>query len=166
MANTDQKYSSQKKSEEDIKIINNNKSLINSKKSQNKENNNFRINSLTNNNNINYYKISNINNNDMNNVNSDKLLELAQNLLHEDLISKKKKEMDMDDIENMNYCNNNGSKQSTNDFYSIMMNNSKTSGYNDSSKFHRKNYYAQEYDFDYIKGNRRIMDLNYYDNLL
>ena len=166
MANTDQKYSSQKKSEEDIKIINNNKSLINSKKSLNKENNNFRINSSTNNNNINYYKISTINNNDMNNVNSDKLLELAQNLLHEDLISKKKKEMDMDDIENMNYCNNNGSKQSTNDFYSIMMNNSKTSGYNDSSKFHRKNYYAQEYDFDYIKGNRRIMDLNYYDNLL
>ena len=166
MANTDQKYSSQKKSEEDIKIINNNKSLINSKKSLNKENNNFRINSSTNNNNINYYKISTINNNDMNNVNSDKLLELAQNLLHEDLISKKKKEIDMDDIENMNYYNNNRSKQSTNDFYSIMMNNSKTSGYNDSSKFHRKNYYAQEYDFDYIKGNRRIMDLNYYDNLL
>ena len=104
----------------------------------------------------------------MSNVNSDKILELAQNLLNEDLISKKKNEIGMDDNEKMNYYNNNnGSKQSTNDFYSIMMNNSKASGYNDS-KIHKKSYYNLEYDFDYINGNgnRRIMDLNYYDNLL
>ena len=48
-----------------------------------------------------------------------------------------------------------------------MMNNSKASGYNDS-RIHKKSYYNLEYDFDYINGNgnRRIMDLNYYDNLL
>ena len=167
MAYTDQKLSSQKKSEEDKKAINNKSLFDNNKKKLYEQNSNFQINSSTNNNNRNYNKISNINNsnNNMSNVNSDKILELAKNLLNEDLISKKKKEMDMDDNDNMNYYNNNGSKQSTNDFYSIMMNNSKASGYNES-KIHKKSYYAQEYDFDYMKGNRRIMDLNYYDNLL
>ena len=168
MAYTDQKLSSKKKNEEDKKIINN-KSSFDNKKILYKENSNFQINSLTENKNRNYDKISNISNNNknMSNVNSDKILELAQNLLNEDLISKKMNEICMDDNEKMNYYNNNnnGSKQSTNDFYSIMMNNSKASGYNDS-RIHKKSYYNQEYDFDYINGNRRIMDLNYYDNLL
>ena len=162
IAYSEQKLSSQKKNEEDKKTINN-KSLFDNKKILYKENSNFQINSSAENDNRKYYKISN---NNLSNVNSDKILEFAKNLLNEDLISKKKKEMDMDDNENMNYYNNNASKQSTNDFYSIMMNNSKTSGYNDSSKIHKKSYNTQEYDFDYMKGNRRIMDLNYYDNLL
>ena len=167
MAYTDQKLSSQKKSEEDKKVIKN-KSMFDNKKMLYKENSNFQINSLAENKNRNYSKISKINNNkNMSNVNSDKILELAKNLLNEDLISKKMNEIGMDDNEKMNYYNNNnnGSKQSTNDFYSIMMNNSKASGYNDS-KIHKKSYYTQEYDFDFINGNRRIMDLNYYDNLL
>ena len=166
MAYTDQKLSSQKKSEEDKKIINN-KSLFDNKKILYKENNKFQINSSEEKNNGNYYGISNINNNkkNMSNANSDKILELAQNLLNENLISKKMNEIDMDDNEKMNYYNNNASKQSTNDFYSIMMNNSKTSGYNDN-KIHKKSYYTQEYDFDCMNGNRRIMDLNYYENLL
>ena len=165
MAYPHQKFSSQKKSEEEDKKLINNKSLFDNKKILYKENSNFQINSSAENDNRNYYKISNINNNNLSNVDSDKILEFAQNLLNEELISKKNKKMDMDENENMNYYNNNGSKQSTNDFYSIMMNNSKTSGYNDS-KIHKKSLYSQEYDFDYMKGNRKIMDLNYYDNLL
>ena len=161
-----EKVSSQKKSEEDKKLINN-KSLFDNKKILYKEKNKYQINSSEEKNNGNYYGISNIKNNKkiMSNANSDKILELAQNLLNENLISKKMNETDMDDNEKMNYYNNNGSKQSTNDFYSIMMNNSKTSGYNDN-KIHKKSYYTQEYDFDCMNGNRRIMDLNYYDNLL
>ena len=160
MAYTDQKLSC----EEDKKIINN-KSSFDSKKILYKKNSNLQINSLVEDNNRNYYKISNINNKNMSNANSDKILELAHNLLNEDLITKNVNEIGMDDNEKMNYYNiNNGSKQSTNDFYS-MMNNSKASGYNDS-KIHKKCYYNQEYDYDYINGNRRIMDLNYYDNLL
>jgi hypothetical protein len=165
MAYPHQKFSSQKKSEEEDKKLINNKSLFDNKKILYKENSNFQINSSAENDNRNYYKISNINNKNLSNVDSDKILEFGQNLLNEEFISKKKKKMDMDENENMNYYNNNGSKQSTNDFYSIMMNNSKTSGYNDS-KIHKKSYYSQEYDFDYMKGNRKIMDLNYYDNLL
>ena len=169
MAYTDQKLSSQKKSEEDKNIFKN-KSLFDNKNILYKENNNFKNNSLEENNNKNYCKISNNNNkNNMTNTNSDKIFELAQNLLNENLKSKKMNEIGMDDNENnekMNYYNNNnGSKQSTNDFYSIMMNNSKTSVYNDS-KIHKKSYYTQEYDFDYLNENKRIMDLNYYDNLL
>ena len=169
MAYTDQKLSSQKKSEEDKNIFKN-KSLFDNKNILYKENSNFKNNSLEENNNKNYCKISNNNNkNNMTNTNSDKIFELAQNLLNENLKSKKMNEIGMDDNENnekMNYYNNNnGSKQSTNDFYSIMMNNSKTSVYNDS-KIHKKSYYTQEYDFDYLNENKRIMDLNYYDNLL
>ena len=45
----------------------------------------------------------------------------------------------------------------------MMNNSSSNSGYNDIPK---NNNNSREYDFDSIKGNKRIMNLNYYDNLL
>ena len=139
------------------------------------ENNNFQINPQQDNNII--YK-NNINNNTNNNINyrnnlsknqdtndnSEKILEFAKNLLKED------SSMQQNNIginETMNYYNN-ISKESTNDFANLMTFNNKNGKYNNEYKipFYKKNNYVQEYDFDNTKGNKRIMNLNYYDNLL
>jgi hypothetical protein len=114
--------------------------------------------------NINYENYSKINDNEKN-QNSDSVLELAKNLLKENLLSKKQSTINMN--ENMNYIHYNKTKNKniTNDFGNILMlnNSSSNSGYNDGPK---NNNNSHEYDFDYIKGNKRIMNLNYYDNLL
>jgi hypothetical protein len=48
-----------------------------------------------------------------------------------------------------------------------MNNNINNNLYNNSKmSISKKKNNAQEYDFDNFKGNKRIMDLNYYDNLL
>ena len=112
--------------------------------------------------NINYENYSKFNDNE-NNQNSDSILELAKNLLKENLLSKKQNTINMND--NMNYINYNKikNKNTTNDFGNLLMMNNSNSGYNDRPK---NNNYSHEYDFDSIKGNKRIMNLNYYDNLL
>jgi hypothetical protein len=112
--------------------------------------------------NINYENYSKFNDNESN-QNSDSILELAKNLLKENLLSKKQNTINMND--NMNYINYNKikNKNTTNDFGNLLMMNNSNSGYNDRPK---NNNYSHEYDFDSIKGNKRIMNLNYYDNLL
>lgn len=114
--------------------------------------------------NINYENYSKINDNE-NNQNSDRVLELAKNLLKENLLSRKQNTIDMN--ENMNFINYNKTKNKniTNDLGNLLMmnNSSSNSGYNDIPK---NNNNSREYDFDSIKGNKRIMNLNYYDNLL
>ena len=174
---SDEKISSKKKNNDknndNTKLINEKNQIVFNDNSNSIENNNFQINpNAINNNNLNY--LNNIKNNinyrnniqmknQNSNGNSDKILELAKNLLKEDLSLQQNS---LGIHETMNY-HNNRSKEGTNDLSSLMMyNNSKNSRYNNDYKISRKNNYAQEYDFDNIKGNKRIMDLNYYDNLL
>ena len=177
---TDGKVSSQqqtnnKKTNNTTKIINENNQIVYNDNSNSIESNNFQINSKKENNKIynkninsNIYnninlKNNNISKNQINNENSDKILELAKNLLKEDL-SNQQNTLGND---TMNYYNNR-SKEGTNDFGSLMMYNNKKGKYNKEYKipFLKRNNYAQEYDFDNTKGNKRIMNLNYYDNLL
>ena len=177
---TDGKVSSQqqtnnKKTNNTTKIINENNQIVYNDNSNSIESNNFQINSKKENNKIynkninsNIYnninlKNNNISKNQINNENSDKILELAKNLLKEDL-SNQQNSLGND---TMNYYNNR-SKEGTNDFGSLMMYNNKKGKYNKEYKipFLKRNNYAQEYDFDNTKGNKRIMNLNYYDNLL
>jgi len=114
--------------------------------------------------NINYENYSKINDN-ATNQNSDSVMELAKNLLKENLLSKKQNTINKN--ENMNYINYNKvkNKNITNDLGNLLMmnNSSSNSGYNDGPKKYNNSH---EYDFDSIKGNKRIMNLNYYDNLL
>ena len=79
--------------------------------------------------------------------NSNKILELANNLINQ----------------NMQNQQNNfelNIKENTNDF-GLLMNNEKR-----NTNSTTKRNFDLEYDFDSIKGNRQIMNLNYYDNLI
>ena len=177
MVYSDEKVSSKKKKSDKnnnkTKLINEKNQILFNDNHNSVESNNFQINpNINNNNNLNY--INNIKNNinyrnnielknQNSNENSDKILELAKNLLKEDLSLQQNS---LGTHETMNYYNNR-SKEGTNDLSTLMMyNNSKNSRYNNDYKIFKKNNYAQEYDFDNSKGNKRIMDLNYYDNLL
>ena len=87
--------------------------------------------------------------NDINHIyeNSGKILELANNLINQ----------------NMQNQQNNfelNIKENTNDF-GLLMNNEKS-----NTNSTTKRNFDLEYDFDSIKGNRQIMNLNYYDNLI
>ena len=180
MVFSDGKVSSKKnnsnidKNSNKTKLINEKNQIVFHDNNNSIENNNFQINpNLNNNNNNNLNYINNIKNNinyrnniqmknQNSNENSDKILELAKNLLKEDLSLQQNS---LGTHETMNYYNNR-SKEITNDLSTLMMyNNSKNSRYNNDYKIFKKNNYVQEYDFDNLKGNKRIMDLNYYDNL-
>ena len=103
----------------------------------------------------------------LDNINEDKIMELANNLLKEDMSkytskSQKKK------------GNISSQSERTNDFSSILfgnINNSKYSfnNYTPNNRIDpnfRQTNIVQEYDYDSIKGNKKIMNLNYYDKLL
>ena len=167
MDNSEHNISSDSPKKEYDSKLNKNKSL-NTRKKDDSKNNIYNMNpSVKNiNTNINYENYSKINDNDNeNNQNSDRVLELAKNLLKENLLSRKQNTIDMN--ENMNFINYNKTKNKniTNDLGNLLMmnNSSSNSGYNDIPK---NNNNSREYDFDSIKGNKRIMNLNYYDNLL
>jgi hypothetical protein len=165
MDNSEHNISSDSPKKEYDSKLNKNKSL-NTRKKDDSKNNIYNMNpSVKNiNTNINYENYSKINDNE-NNQNSDRVLELAKNLLKENLLSRKQNTIDMN--ENMNFINYNKTKNKniTNDLGNLLMmnNSSSNSGYNDIPK---NNNNSREYDFDSIKGNKRIMNLNYYDNLL
>ena len=152
------------KKEYDSKLIKN--KPLNKRKKEVNNDNIYNMNPSVKNihNNINYENYSKINDN-ATNQNSDSVMELAKNLLKENLLSKKQNTINMN--ENMNYINYNKTKNKniTNDLGNLLMmnNSSSNSGYNDGPKKYNNSH---EYDFDSIKGNKRIMNLNYYDNLL
>jgi hypothetical protein len=120
-------------------------------------------------NNINYEINSNkMNNNKINGdkkinkdiskeLNSDNILELAKNIVNEDLNKQQQQNF-----------NGSKSKESTNDIGTFLLNNNSNKIYNTEIKtpLFKSNNYSQEYDFDNTKGNKRIMNLNYYDSLL
>ena len=180
MMYTDDKVSSQKKNNktaeiDNTKFINENNQIVYNDNSNLIESSNFQIkptlknykNNLNIDNNINYRNNLLIKNQPINN-NSEKIMELAKNLINEDL------SMKQNTITNdMNYYNN-MTKERTNDFGSLMMYNNNSASSNKNRKnnnndsripFLKENNYPQEYDFD-NKGSKRIMNLNYYDNLL
>ena len=181
MIYTDEKASFQKKCDnkktnKKSKLIKENNQIVYNDNSNSIINNNFQIspkmnNNIINRNNINTNLnnsnknyINNISKNQITNENSEKILELAKNLIKEDL-SVQQNSFGIN--ETMNYYNNK-SKESTNDFTNLMMYTNKNGKYNNEYKipFYKKNNYSQEYDFDNTKGNKRIMNLNYYDSLL
>ena len=164
MIYTDEKLSSQKKNKNIDKIINNktkilneNKQLVFNDNNNSIENNdNFQINPSRKKRNI-TLPVKEQTNND----NSDKILELAKNLLKES-----NQQKSIASIENYNNYNKN--KECNNDFGSIMMyNNIKNNRYNNDYRIpsNKKSNYEKEYDYDNIKG-KKIMNLNYYDSLL
>ena len=178
---TDEKASSQKmidnkKISDKSKLIKEDNQIVYNGNSNSIVNNNFQINKKIDNNIINRNnKNTNLNNSNMNyrnnisknqitNENSEKIMELAKNLIKEDL-SVQQNSFGIN--ETMNYYNNK-SKESTNDFTNLMMHTNKDGKFNNENKvlFYKKNNYSQEYDFDNTKGNKRIMNLNYYDSLL
>ncbi len=170
MIYTEEKISPQKKNKEKkrnkTKLINENNQIIFNDNNNSIESNNFQINPNRKKNNIN--SINNRNNiskiNHISNENSEQILELAKNLINEDLSRQKNL---LSDNENMNYYNK--KREGTNDLSSIMMyNNINNKRYNSNSKnsYIKKNNNAQMNDFDNSKGNKRIMNLNYYDSLL
>ena len=144
--------------------VNKNKSLNKRKREVRNDDNIYNMNPSVKNirSNINYENYSKINDNS-NNQNSDSILELAKNLLKENLL---RKQNTININENKNYINNykNNSKNITNDFGNLMMMNNSisNSGYDGPKNSNN----SHEYDFDCIKGNKRIMNLNYYDNLI
>jgi hypothetical protein len=167
MIYTEEKVSSQKKMREKKsnnkpKIINEKKQIIFNEHNNSIESNNFQINPSVKVNNINSKNASKINH--ISNQSSDQILELAKNLLNENI--SRQKEL-LNDNDNMDYYYNK-KKEFNNDFGSIMMNNNINNNLYNNSKMSisKKKNNAQEYDFDNFKGNKRIMDLNYYDNLL
>ena len=145
------------------KVLNENKQIVfNDDNNSIENNNNFQINPSLKKRNVNNIPIINPTNNE----NSEQILELAKNLLKE---SNQQKSSASN--ENMNYYYNNKSREGTNDFGALMMynNNSKNNRYyNNDYKFpsYKKSNYEKEYDFDNIKGSKKIMNLNYYDSLL
>ena len=145
------------------KVLNENKQIVfNDDNNSIENNNNFQINPSLKKRNANNIPVINPTNNE----NSDQILELAKNLLKE---SNQQKSSASN--ENMNYYYNNKSREGTNDFGALMMynNNSKNNRYyNNDYKFpsYKKSNYEKEYDFDNIKGSKKIMNLNYYDSLL
>ena len=145
------------------KVLNENKQIVfNDDNNSIENNNNFQINPSLKKRNVNNIPVINPTNNE----NSDQILELAKNLLKE---SNQQKSSASN--ENMNYYYNNKSREGTNDFGALMMynNNSKNNRYyNNDYKFpsYKKSNYEKEYDFDNIKGSKKIMNLNYYDSLL
>ena len=167
--NNDKKSKKFKKS----KLINENKEVYNNTDSL--ENNNFQKKQNSNNNELNY---NNLNNNinyrnnislkkEQNNENTEKIMELAKNLLKGDL------SMQQNTIGTngtMNYFSNR-KKEGNNDWDSLMIYNNnkninnKNSSYNNFNKSSKKNY-RQKYDLDIFKGNKGIMNLDYYDYLL
>ena len=166
----DEKYSPKNKN-------NNKKSVINDKRINKKnqivynsnsiESNSFQINSTLKTNNLNYTnKLSAINH--ISQQNSDKALELAKNLINEGILNRNPNIIFSN--ENLNYnSNNNSSNINNNDFSSLMllMNDNSKNGFNDINlPIFKRNNFIQEYDFDNIKGGKRIMDLNYYEQLL
>ena len=178
---TDEKASSHKKCDnkktnDKSKLIKENNQIVYNDNSNSIVNSNFQINPKIHNNIINRNNINtNLNNSNMNyinnisknqitNENSEKILDLAKNLIKEDL-SVQQNNFGIN--ETMNYYNNK-SKERTNDFTNLMLYTNKNGKYNNEYKipFYKKNNYSQEYDFDNTKGNKRIMNLNYYDSLL
>ena len=178
MIYTDEKLSSQKNNNKNIKIdnskmINENNQIIYNDNSNSIESNNFQIKPTLKNYKYNIknstnYKSNTLIKNQPNDNNSDKIMQLAQNLINNDLSLKQNITPN-----DMNYYNN-VTKDRTNDFGSIMMNNNTNSciknikninNNNYKIPFVKKNNYAQEYDFD-NKGSKKIMNFNYYDNLL
>ena len=145
------------------KVLNENKQIVfNDDNNSIENNNNFQINPSLKKRNANNIPVINPTNNE----NSDQILELAKNLLKEPNQQKSSASN-----ENMNYYYNNKSREGTNDFGALMMynNNSKNNRYyNNDYKFpsYKKSNYEKEYDFDNIKGSKKIMNLNYYDSLL
>ena len=169
MIYTEEKMSSQKKMKEKrnnkAKLINENNQIVFNEHNNSIESNNFQINPNVKSNNANRNNLSKINH--ISNENSEQILELAKNLLNEDLLKQKQL---LNGNDNFDYYNNK-KKESTNDFGSIMMynninNNMYNTNNNSKMSYSKKKNNAQEYDYDYIKGNKRIMNLNYYDNLL
>ena len=167
MMYTDEKLSSQKKNNindkkinNKTKILNENKQIVFNDNNNSIENNdNFQINPSRKKRNV-TLPVKNQTNND----NSDKILELAKNLLKES-----NQQKSVTSIENYNYYNNK-SKECNNDFGSIMMYNNninKNNRYNNDYRFpsNKKSNFEKEYDYDNIKG-KKIMNLNYYDSLL
>ena len=167
MIYTEEKISAKKKGKEisnESKIINENNQIVYNDYNNSIESNNFQINPTFKNKNLTKIK-NNISFKDSTTKeNSDKILELAQNLLNEDLI---RKQNQLNSNDTSKYYNNSKNKDNTKDFGFLMLyNNSLNNKYNKENQIIKKNNYAQEYDFDNSRGNKRIMDLNYYDNLL
>ena len=109
----------------------------------------------------------NFNKQNFDNLNEDKIIELANNLLKEDLSKYTTQNQKIK-------ANVSSHSERTNDYPSVLfgnINNSKYSCINNSSKdkndsVFRNTNIVQEYDYDYLKGNKKIMNLNYYDKLL
>ena len=91
--------------------------------------------------------------------NTGEINELAVNLLKGDLSINQNS---MNTKEVMNYYNK---REKNNDLGSLMIYNNKNIIHNNIYKNSKKNY-PHEYDFDNIRGNKGIMNLEYYFNLL